>query len=108
MLRIWNSSRSLLGFCDHVSRRGFLQIGALGVGGVTLPQLLSLEAQAGHTKSHKSVIMIYMCGGPPHQDMYELKMDAPSEVRGEFAPIPTSVPGIEYCELLPNLAKIAD
>src|SRR5215204_6643904 len=108
MLRLWNSSRSSQGFCDGISRRGFVQIGALGIGGLTLPQLLALEAQAGQTKSHKSVIMIYMCGGPPHQDMYELKMDAPSEVRGEFAPIPTNVSGIEFCELLPNLARIAD
>src|SRR5688572_30147028 len=108
MLRIWNSSRSQSGFCDGVSRRGFLQIGALGTVGLTLPQLLALEAQAGQTKSHKSVIMMYMCGGPPHQDRYELKMDAPSEVRGEFAPIPTAVPGVEFCELLPNLARIAD
>jgi hypothetical protein len=108
MLRLWNSCRAATGFCDRVSRRGFLQIGALGVGGLTLPQLLALEAQAGQTKSHKSVIMIFMCGGPPHQDMYDVKMDAPSEVRGEFAPIPTNVPGIEFCELLPNLAKIAD
>ena len=113
MLRLWDSSRSHSGYCDHVSRRGFLQIGALGVGGLTLSQLLALEAhgleaQAGRRQSHKSVIMIFMCGGPPHQDMYDLKMDAPSEVRGEFAPIPTNVPGIEFCELLPNLAKIAD
>jgi hypothetical protein len=107
MLKIYNSSgRSR--FCDGVSRRGFLQIGALGGLGLTLPQLLASEAQAGSRASHKSVIMIFMCGGPPHQDMYDLKMDAPAEIRGEFAPIPTNVPGIEFCELLPNLAKIAD
>ena len=84
-------------FCDGVSRRSFLQIGALGLGGLTLPQLLASEAAAGVGRSHKSVIMVFLCGGPPHQDMYDLKMDAPSEIRGEFAPIQTSVPGIEIC-----------
>lgn len=108
MLRLWNSPRRQAGYCDGVSRRGFLQIGALGVGGLTLPQLLALEAQAGQKKTQKSVIMIFLCGGPPHQDMYDLKMDAPAEIRGEFAPIPTNVPGLEFCELLPNLARIAD
>ena len=52
--------------------------------------------------------MIYMAGAPPHQDMYDLKMDAPSEMRGEFKPISTNVPGIQVCELLPQLAKIMD
>ena len=69
---------------------------------------MSLEAKAGEKKSHKSVIMIYMCGGPPHQDMYDIKTDAPAEIRGPFDPIPTVVPGIEVCELLPNLARIMD
>ncbi|HTN74043.1 MAG TPA: DUF1501 domain-containing protein [Pirellulaceae bacterium] len=95
-------------FCDGLSRRSFLSIGALGVGGLTLPQLLASEAAAGEQKSHKAVIMIYLCGGPPHQDMYDLKMDAPSEVRGEFAPIKTNVPGVEICELMPNLARNMD
>jgi len=97
--------------CDGISRRSLLQIGALGIGGLTLPQLLALEAHAApaSTKSrHKSVIMIYCCGGPPHQDMYDVKVDAPAEIRGEFAPIKTAVSGIEICELLPNLARIMD
>jgi hypothetical protein len=97
--------------CDGVSRRSFLQIGALGLGGLTLPQLLALEAQgsssAGKSR-HKSVIMIFCCGGPPHQDMYDIKLDAPAEIRGEFSPIKTAVPGIEICDLLPNLARIMD
>lgn len=79
------------------------------MGGLALPQLLELEAAAGQTGSrHKSVIMVYLCGGPPHQDMYEIKIDAPVEVRGEFDPIPTNVPGIEVCQLLPKLAKNMD
>ncbi len=99
-------------FCDGVSRRNFLRIGGLGLGGmaggVTLPQLLQQEAAAGQGGSHKSVIMIYLCGGPPHQDMYDIKVDAPAEVRGDFSPIKTNVPGIEICEHLPKMARIMD
>lgn len=107
MLRINDAFRTPR-HCDGISRRSFLQAGALGVGGLTLADLLKREAVAGKGSSHKSVIMVYMCGGPPHQDMYDLKMDAPAEVRGEFEPIKTNVPGIEICELLPNLAKQMD
>jgi len=85
-----------------------LQVGALGLGGLTLPNLLRAEQQAGITNSKKAVIMIYMCGAPPHQDMYDLKMDAPSEIRGEFTPIPTNVSGIEICEHMPRMASIMD
>jgi len=85
-------------FCDGVSRRNFLKIGALGLGGLTLPQLLQAEAQSGVGRSHKAVIMIFLPGGPSHQDMFDLKMDAPAEIRGEFKPISTSVPGIQICE----------
>ncbi len=94
--------------CDGVTRRDVLRIGALGLGGLTLPGLLRAEEQAGIRGSHKSVIMIYLVGAPPHQDMYDLKMDAPAEIRGEFSPIKTNVPGIEICEHLPRLAKIMD
>src|SRR6266446_1952311 len=91
--------------CDGVSRRDFVRIGALGLGGLSLAQLLALEAaqadgsltrsvSEGSKKRHKSLIMIYLCGGPPHQDMYDLKSDAPAEIRGDFRPIPTAVPGI--------------
>lgn len=61
-------------FCDGISRRNFLKIGALGLGGLTLPQILQAEAQSGIRKSHKAVIMIYLPGGPPHQDMFDLKL----------------------------------
>src|SRR5438094_8346783 len=77
-------------FCDGISRRNFLRIGALGLGGLTLPQPLQAEASSGIRSSHKAVIMIYLPGGPPHQDMFDLKMDAPLEIRGEFTPIPTN------------------
>ncbi len=95
-------------FCDGVSRRNFLKIGALGLGGLSLSQLLQAEAKAGLGKSHKAVIMIFLPGGPSHQDMFDLKPDAPLEIRGEFKPIPTSVPGIQICEHLPKLAKLMD
>src|SRR5205085_8935386 len=95
-------------FCDGVSRRNFLKIGALGLGGLALPDLLCAEANTGVRKGHKAVIMIFLPGGPSHQDMFDLKMDAPSEIRGEFKPIPTKVPGIQICEHLPMLASMMD
>lgn len=102
------NGNSIYRFCDGISRRGFLRIGALGMGGLALPDLLRAEAQSGIRKSHKAVIMIFLPGGPSHQDMFDLKMDAPSEVRGEFKPISTNVPGMQICEHLPRLAKLAD
>ena len=95
-------------FCDGVSRRNFIKIGALGLGGLALPQILRAEAKAGIRKSHKAIIMIYLPGGPPHQDMFEIKVDAPQEIRGEFKPISTKVPGIQICEHLPLLAGMTD
>ncbi len=94
--------------CDGVSRRTFLQIGGLAMGGLSLAEILQAEARAGIRHSHKAVIMVFLSGGPPHQDMIDLKPDAPVEVRGEFNPIATNVPGIEICEHLPLLAKMAD
>ncbi|MDG2131701.1 MAG: DUF1501 domain-containing protein [Fuerstiella sp.] len=96
--------------CNGVSRRDALSIGGLGAAGLSLPQLLRAEGASKNAGSgrHKSVIMIYLCGGPPHQDMYDIKTAAPSEIRGEFQPIRTSVPGIEICELLPGIARNMD
>lgn len=95
-------------FCDRLDRRTFLTIGTLGLGGLTLPQLLRADTAAGQKKSTKSVIMIYLVGGPPHQDMFDLKPLAPSEVAGPWRPIPTNVPGFEICEAFPLLARMAD
>ena len=101
--------RSQNGFCDGVSRRTFLQIGAMGMGGLTLPQLLASEAKAGlGNRSHKATIMIFLPGGPPHQDMWDIKTEAPRDVRGDFDPIPTNVSGIQIGELFPEMAKISD
>ena len=93
---------------SQTSRRGFLQIGALGLGGLTLSQLLKAEAKAGIRSSNKSVILIYLVGGPPHQDMFDLKPDAPKEIAGPWKPRPTNVTGIQICEAFPKLAKIMD
>lgn len=94
-------------FCDGLSRRSMLKAGALALGGLTLPQLLELEAATGR-KTQKSIIMIFLSGGPPHQDMVDLKMDAPVEIRGEFKPIHTNVPGLDICEHLPQLSQRMD
>jgi len=111
------AGRRCSSFCDSHHRRHFLRIGALGLGGLSMPQLLQaadVSAANGSTSSsgkvlkHKSVIMVYLPGGPSHQDMYDLKMDAPSEIRGSFRPIPTNVSGIEICEHLPKLAGMMD
>src|SRR5438309_4616434 len=95
-------------YCDGISRRSMLRLGALGLGGLTLPRLLRAEAAAGIRSSNKAIINIHLNGGPSHQDMFDLKPDAPREFRGEFNPIATNVPGIEICEHLPRLAQMAD
>jgi hypothetical protein len=93
-----------------VSRRQFLQFGGLGLGAMTLADLLRLRALAGEpaTAPAKSVIMVCLPGGPSHIDMYDPKPDAPVEYRGEFEPIGTKVPGLNFCELMPLQAQIAD
>ncbi len=105
MLTILGSRERL---CDRVDRRAFLKIGGLAMGGLSLPQILRAEAQSGAARSHKAVIMIFLSGGPPHQDMVDLKPDAPAEIRGEFRPIRSNVPGIDICEHLPRLAARMD
>lgn len=91
---------------QRLARRSFLTIGSLGLGSLTLPQLL--RAESAGTKRHKSVILIYLVGGPPHQDMVDLKPDAPKEIAGPWKPIPTKVTGIQIGELLPRLAGLMD
>jgi hypothetical protein len=102
MFTLWGSQQK---FCDGISRRNFLQIGAFGAG-LTLAGMLKAQAATGTSK--KSAIMIYLPGGPPHMDMYDLKPDAPKEFRGEFKPIKTNVPGVQICELFPLQAKMWD
>src|SRR5207237_2677796 len=94
--------------CNGLSRRDFLTIGALGVAGLGWGDLLKLQAQMPTRSTPKSVIMVYLFGGPSHMDTYDLKPNAPAEYRGEFRPTRTNVPGLDVCEHLPRLARLAD
>ena len=106
MLTAWGSRRQ---YCDGLGRRDFLRLGVLG-GALSLSDLLRLREANGATArtSQKSVIMVCLNGGPSHIDMYDLKPDAPVEIRGEFDPIRTNVAGLDISELMPLQARIAD
>jgi hypothetical protein len=96
--------------CDGVTRRETLKVGALSLlgGFFNLPSLLALERnRAAHVRrgKAKSVILVYLQGGPPTQDMFDLKPDAPAGIRSEFKPIATNASGIKVCELLPKMAR---
>lgn len=90
--------------CPGFSRRDVLRLGAVGLSALTLPNILRAE-RAGAKPKAKNVIFIWQQGGPPHQDMWDMKPDAPAEFRGEFKPIPTDLPGYTVCELMPQLAR---
>src|SRR6267378_4090261 len=105
MLTFWGPQRR---FCDRVSRRDFLRVGALGLGGLTLADVLRLRARAGSKSSPRAVIMVCLAGGPSHIDMYDLKPKATAEYRGDFKPIKTRVPGFDISELFPLQAQITD
>src|SRR6516165_6247631 len=108
MLTIFGKRHRNGGFCDGVSRRDFLTIGGALLGGLSLPRLLAAETASGGKSSHKAIINVFLPGGPPHIDMWDLKPDAPPEIRGEFKPIKTNVSGIDVCEHFPQLAKMMD
>jgi hypothetical protein len=100
---------------DLIARREFLRLGSgLALAGFTLPLLSAPQAVAAKSTGAtgagkaKSCILVYLLGGPPHQDMFDLKPDAPAEIRGPFNPIATKVPGLQICELLPQLAAMTD
>lgn len=95
-------------FLAGVNRRRFLQMGAIGLGGLALPDLLRARALAGATTKPRAVIMVVLPGGPSHLDTYDLKPEAPTDIRGEFQPIKSNVPGFDLCEYMPLQAKIAD
>jgi hypothetical protein len=94
------------------TRREFLTAGMLGIGGLALPDLLRLRARAAErgakVDQETSVIFVWMPGGPPHMDMYDMKPNASSDYRGAFRPIPTKVPGLDVCEFMPRHTTIAD
>jgi hypothetical protein len=101
-----------------MTRRDCLRIGSIGLGGLSLPHLLRLQGQARAASDParplaaapraKSVILLFLSGGPAHQDMWDLKPDAPEEIRGTFKPIATNVPGIDVCEHMPRMSRLAD
>jgi hypothetical protein len=105
MLTLWGSKHR---FCDGISRRSFLKIGAFGAG-LTLAEMLRSRGLANTAStSNKSAVMIYLPGGPSHMDMYDLKPEAPAEFRGQFKPIPTNVPGVQISEHFPRQAQMWD
>jgi hypothetical protein len=103
-------------YCDGITRRSALKIGAFAFGATTLTLADIHRAEAAAKKQdptfsasrHKAVINVFLGGGPPHQDTFDLKMDAPAEIRGEMKPIRTNVPGLDVCEVFPRLAKMMD
>jgi len=114
MLSLWGPSQ-FNRYCDGLSRRSFLTLGGLAMGGLGLPELLQAEAQAAsgspakpERSSHKSVIMVYLSGGLAHQDTFDLKPGAPDGIRGEFKPIDSRLPGVQVGELLPQIAGVLD
>ncbi|MFT5522480.1 MAG: hypothetical protein ACI9G1_002762 [Pirellulaceae bacterium] len=113
MLRVVSNSGSRM--CDGINRRRFIEIGSLGTLGMTLPGLLASESAAadgsGRTTSHRSkrsVILIWQHGGPSQLDTFDMKPDAPTEVRGPYRPIASSLPGLNVGELCPEQAKVMD
>jgi hypothetical protein len=112
MLRLLQNKPTAL--CDRISRRDWLQLGGLGILGLSLPGLLRAEDARRHAPTRgkeagraKACILLYLAGGPSQPDMWDMKPTAPVEVRGEFKPIATTVPGIQMCEHLPRIARQA-
>src|SRR5688500_15013004 len=99
--------------CTGITRRDALRVGALGLAGFGLADVLRLQAEAATLSGAprgraKSIVMIHLGGGPSHVDTYDPKPDAPSEVRGEFKAIDTNLPGVRICELFERQAKRMD
>src|SRR5437764_3055863 len=105
---MWTIGHNRQRTCQGISRRGFVQIGCLGAMGLSLPDLLQAQAVSKPAGKKRSVILIWLWGGPSHLDTFDPKPDAPADYKGPFRPTSTNVPGIQICELLPRLAKQAD
>src|SRR6202171_1557512 len=112
MLEITSNTSKPVRTCDGVSRRNFLSVGSLAIGGLTLAYVRRAAPAAaespGSGPSDTAVILLWLAGGPSHIDMYDLKPNAPAEFRGEFHPIDTNVPGVQICEHFPLQAKMWD
>lgn len=93
---------------QRMTRRGMIQVGALGPSAVSLPQLLQAESLAGSSQTRRSIINIHLDGGPPHLDTIDPKPEAPVEIRGEFDSIATKIPELRVCELMPRVAALAE
>src|SRR4051794_8959281 len=108
MLRVSGPGRALT--CDGISRRDFLQVGTLGAIGLALPDLVAMQAAGAVEKDHdeRAVIMIFTLGAPSQIDCWDMKPDAPAEIRGPFKPIKTAASGIEISEIFPRHAALAD
>src|SRR5688572_26505773 len=108
MLELWGHT---FRNCDRISRRSILRVGSMALGGVTLANLFRRQASAAwaaQRPSNTAVIQLFLGGGPSQLDTFDLKPDAPADIRGEFHEISTSVPGIRICEHLPLLAGVMD
>ncbi len=105
MFRLLRASANPL--CDGFTRRELLQIGSIGLAGLSLPNLLQAQERDAPRKSARHCVLLFLNGGPSHLDMWDLKPNAPVEIRGEFKPISTTVPGIQYGEHLPRMAQQA-
>ena len=105
MLRILGNPRKL---CDGLTRREMLRVsGASLFPTLTLPALLQAQETSGSQPGKARAVILYnLLGGPPHMDMFDLKPEAPPEIRGEFRPIDTSLPGLQICEHLPRTAQL--
>src|SRR3569833_541400 len=103
MISIWDGIQRN---CAGVSRRRLLEAGTISAAGHTLTDLYLPQAAA--AANGKSCIFIFLWGGPPQHETFDPKPDAPSDIRGEFKPIDTNVPGVRFCELLPRTARHAD
>ena len=106
MIRLMGSKQTC--FCDGHTRRLFLQAGFLGLGGLSLPQLLEARSQKGVAAKKTSVIYIELTGGPTQFETYDPKPEAPSEYRGPFGTVRTNLPGVHFSELMKEQAKVAD
>ena len=94
-------------FCDGITRRQFLHAGSLALGGLSFPGILQAESETASSPNDRSVVMIYLPGGPTQHETFDPKPDQPVEIRGSYQPISTQVPGVQFCELLPKLAASA-